>query len=648
MADFPTSGYPPMIGRMLNIPQWIEYVRGYDFGPISPTRLVLHHTYRPNEAEWRGLTSMRGMQKYYAGLGWSAAPHIYVGPDGIWLFTPMSEVGIHAGTGNSGVTGSVWWYSIGLEMVGYFDYARPSGAVWTHAKTVMGTLSQRLRIPPRQLISFHRDYTNQKSCPGWAITKDWVVGEIEAWLNNSTPPPPPDIPPVGKPTPADEVILERLLNESYTRRSKGYNVDWAFHQYAVQHGMGAPMADSKRITVDGKEYSYQPFARDTLYSLVPNWGTVLLLSRLLSGNIPPRGLGRVLLESIYRDGGATFHADWAFHQYATITNLGPPIGESNRIMIDGVEYAFQVFASDTLYNRIPDWGNVQQLSRLATTTDPARVRLREALLVITYRRGGANYNPNWSFHQLARQWSIGAPLGDPYGIYIEGVNYNIQAYALDTIYNIVPYWTDVQRLSRLIAAQHPGTNRALSLEEPPDLPRLPPDVQWESRRLLPYTILHYTSTPPPTAYSERSGSRVSLVVLHGDAGPAQETLKRMSEPGASDSTHYYLAADATVYRLIPEERAAWHAGMLTYNGRRQNINRISIGIVLERPPDLSADSPAGQRQRCVLGWLIKDIFERYHLGADAVVRWLDMQPDRVADHSSQRLDDVTLETITGP
>ncbi|HEU4327437.1 MAG TPA: N-acetylmuramoyl-L-alanine amidase [Roseiflexaceae bacterium] len=193
MADFPTEGSPPFINRKLSVAEWKPYVAGYDFGRLAPSRLVLHHTYKPDEPQWTGLNTMRGMQRFYAGKGWTAAPHIYTGPDGIWLATPMEDIGIHAGTGNSGRVNGELWYSIGLEMVGYFDRKRPSGPVWELSKAVMGGLSRRLGIPPRQLISFHRDYTNQKSCPGWAITKPWVFGEVEAWLaaqaENSAAPP---------------------------------------------------------------------------------------------------------------------------------------------------------------------------------------------------------------------------------------------------------------------------------------------------------------------------------------------------------------------------------------------------------------------------------------------------------------------------
>lgn len=173
-----------MIGKRLTTEEWLAYIDSFPL-PASCTRLVLHHTYIPNQAQWQGITSMRGMQRYYAGLGWSAAPHIYVAPDGIWLFTPLDTVGVHAGKGNSGNTNGAFWYSIGLEMVGDFDKARPSGAVWEQTKAVIGSISRKTGIAPHKLVSFHRDYTNEKSCPGWAVTKDWVWDEIEAWLKTN-------------------------------------------------------------------------------------------------------------------------------------------------------------------------------------------------------------------------------------------------------------------------------------------------------------------------------------------------------------------------------------------------------------------------------------------------------------------------------
>ena len=178
--DFPTTGMPPMIGKMLSIHEWLSYVAAYAFTNLKATKVVLHHTWRPTVAQWSGLKTMQGMQNYYAGKGWTSAPHIYVGPDGIWLFTPLRDIGIHANAGNG--SRAAGWYSIGVEMVGDYDHVRPSGAIWEATKAVLGGLSRKLGIAPRQLLSFHRDYNNTKSCPGWAITKEWVFAEVDGWM----------------------------------------------------------------------------------------------------------------------------------------------------------------------------------------------------------------------------------------------------------------------------------------------------------------------------------------------------------------------------------------------------------------------------------------------------------------------------------
>src|SRR5829696_7616106 len=357
----PTTGTPPMIGRRLAIPEWLSYIAAYQFGSTTPSRVVLHHTFSPTVSEWLGLRSMQGIQRFYAQKGWTAAPHVFVGPDGIWLFTPLKDVGIHAGTGNSGYTNGKFWYSIGLETVGDYDRVRPSGVVWEGVKAVLGGLSKRLGIAPRQLISFHRDYTNLKSCPGWAVTKDWVVGEVDAWLANRPAPTPPPPGPIGSPTPEAEALAELLLDQSYSRRGEGYNGDWAFHQFAVQNRLGFPIGKSALVQVAGVTYAYQPFARDTLYNQVPNWGDVRRMADLLTGAIPVAGLGRVLIDATFRAGAATFHPDWAFHQYVLKNRLGPPIGESATITVDGAQYSYQAFALDTLFNRVPNWAAIRRV-----------------------------------------------------------------------------------------------------------------------------------------------------------------------------------------------------------------------------------------------------------------------------------------------
>ncbi|WP_028457021.1 peptidoglycan recognition family protein [Chloroflexus sp. Y-396-1] len=619
MPDFPTEGSPPFINRMLTVTEWRDYVANYDFGKLAPSRLVLHHTYRPDEASWRGLTTMRGIQRFYAGKGWTAGPHIFAGPDGIWLATPMSQIGIHAGTGNGSLAKG--WYSIGLEMVGYFDKVLPSGKVWEHSLAVMGELSRRLKIPPRQLISFHRDYTNQKSCPGWAVTKEWVWSQVEAYLNNTTP---PVVPPgqIGTPTPDDERLIEVLLEEGYKHKTngQGYNADWAFHVYALEHQLGMPMGPSARLKVDGKEYNYQPFARDTLYCEVPNWGDVKTLSELLAGSIPAGGLGRALLEATYQAGGSPFRPDWAFHQYAVAQRLGPPVGKSAQITVDGKQYAYQAFAVDTLYNPVPNWKDVRRLSQIGTATDPATMKLRDALLTETYKQAGTTYRPDWAFHQLARQWAIGVPLANSYQITLEQTTYALQPFALDVLYNVVPKWSEVKRLSDL-ARQHgmPVLGTAIPTEPVTTGARLTTTAQPPIDGEM--TIIQIT--PPALAFSERGGERVSMVVLHAIPGAVTDTIAAMTDFHARFATHYLIGLDGRIYHLVDETKAAWHAGFAISSGIRYNLNRISIGIALERPAGWPTTSSVGDTvaQIHALCWLLRQLDARYQLSPDAIVLW---------------------------
>lgn len=177
------------LNRRLSINEWLDYVASYDFGPIAPDRIVLHHTWKPTVDQWAGERSMIAMRKVYEQNGWPAGPHIYVAPDGIWLATPMSDVGVHANAGNANLEFQAdWgnfkklkWYSVGVEMVGNYDPVRPSGVIWEEAKAVLGALCKRFGKTPQAAISFHRDYSS-KTCPGSAVTKDWVFAEVNNWL----------------------------------------------------------------------------------------------------------------------------------------------------------------------------------------------------------------------------------------------------------------------------------------------------------------------------------------------------------------------------------------------------------------------------------------------------------------------------------
>ena len=131
-----------------------------------------------------------------------------------------------------------------------------------------------------------------------------------------------------------------------------------------------------------------------------------------------------------------------------------------------------------------------------------------------------------------------------------------------------------------------------------------------------------------TAFGSRGGSKIALIVLHGDAGPAQQSLAAMTALGAR-------ASDALLRRL-PRARstrswtmptrpgtAAWPIG----TGGVRTSTAISLGVLLERGPDGYSDSAA----RCAGLAGRNTARARYELPADAVMGWGQLDPRHADD-----------------
>ena len=72
---------------------------------------------------------------------------------------------------------------------------------------------------------------------------------------------------------------------------------------------------------------------------------------------------------------------------------------------------------------------------------------------------------------------------------------------------------------------------------------------------------------------------IDVLVLHYTELPLKESLDILRD-GAREhrvSAHYVLAENGTLYRLVPEDRVAWHAGHSHWRGR-EALNATSIGV----------------------------------------------------------------------
>jgi len=207
------------LGQAYTAEQFIAYVMQYDFGSVPPSFLVFHHTYSP-DASWapisqdrsswwdrnesgmdenaiiaKRLRQLDAIMRYYRDVkGWQTGPHIFVDEKYIWLFTPMYEVGTHAGNGNSYRDDSgALHYSIGIEAIGYFERVGWPLSMQKLLAVVTQALKARLANfdivyhdapinTPRahdHSISFHSDY-NKPACPGAVITPQYAIPILAA------------------------------------------------------------------------------------------------------------------------------------------------------------------------------------------------------------------------------------------------------------------------------------------------------------------------------------------------------------------------------------------------------------------------------------------------------------------------------------
>jgi N-acetylmuramoyl-L-alanine amidase len=124
---------------------------------------------------------------------------------------------------------------------------------------------------------------------------------------------------------------------------------------------------------------------------------------------------------------------------------------------------------------------------------------------------------------------------------------------------------------------------------------------------------------------------IDMLVLHYtgmQSGAA--ALDRLRDPAARVSAHYVADEDGTVWRLVPEERRAWHAGVSYWMGGTA-LNTVSIGIEVVNPGHEWGYRAFPAAQMDAVEALCRDIVSRRRIPAYRVVGHSDIAPTRKAD-----------------
>lgn len=135
---------------------------------------------------------------------------------------------------------------------------------------------------------------------------------------------------------------------------------------------------------------------------------------------------------------------------------------------------------------------------------------------------------------------------------------------------------------------------------------------------------------PSPNHDARPGA-VDMLVLHYTGMPtAEDALARLCDPQAKVSAHYTIDEAGTVWRHVPEERRAWHAGVSFWAGEA-NVNGRSIGIELVNPGHEFGYRPFPDVQIAALIELSQAILSRHAIPARHVLGHSDVAPARKTD-----------------
>lgn len=143
--------------------------------PTPKTEIHVHHTWRPNHSQYRGLRTIQSMYDYHTGTnGWSdIAQHVSIGPDGsIWTGRAWGRSPASA-SGHNGA------HVFMFETIGDFDTGHDPLAddQLDSVLHVVATLQSRFDLSTDDSIRFHNQMS-AKSCPGTSIDRSAFIAQV--------------------------------------------------------------------------------------------------------------------------------------------------------------------------------------------------------------------------------------------------------------------------------------------------------------------------------------------------------------------------------------------------------------------------------------------------------------------------------------
>ena len=135
---------------------------------------------------------------------------------------------------------------------------------------------------------------------------------------------------------------------------------------------------------------------------------------------------------------------------------------------------------------------------------------------------------------------------------------------------------------------------------------------------------------PSPNFDARTGPPDMLVLHYTGMRTGEAALARLRDLEARVSAHYLVEEDGRVFRLVPEERRAWHAGVSFWQGER-DCNAASIGVEIVNPGHEFGYRAFPTIQIDAVLALVAEIRSRWTIPDDRIVAHSDIAPERKQD-----------------
>ena len=130
---------------------------------------------------------------------------------------------------------------------------------------------------------------------------------------------------------------------------------------------------------------------------------------------------------------------------------------------------------------------------------------------------------------------------------------------------------------------------------------------------------------------KRSKNSIKIIVIHYTGMQSErESIIRLCNPKSKASSHFLISQNGKVYRLVQDNRIAWHAGKSCW-GKYKNLNKNSIGIELVNKGHRFGYTNYKKKQISSLIKICKSLIKKYKIKKKNVVGHSDIAPLRKID-----------------